>query len=43
MQYKLQLLKNLLLIINKNLLKLSPLLKDLVILDIAYITITRIN
>jgi len=43
MQYKLQLLKNLLLLAKKDLLKLSPLLKDLPELDITYIIIIRIN
>jgi hypothetical protein len=43
MQYKLQLLKNLLLLPDKDLLKLSPLEKDLLVLDIAYITITGID
>jgi len=43
MQYKLQLLKNLLLFARKDLLKLSPSLKDLLKLDITHITIIRID
>jgi hypothetical protein len=43
MQYKLQLLKNLLPLAKKDLLKLNPLLENLLILDIAYIFIIKID
>jgi hypothetical protein len=43
MQYKLQLLKNLLLSASKDPLKLNPPLKDLLILNIAHINATRID